>query len=419
VTESVVFSGFADDQHGSALEQLVLEFCDLFEPLERSRIVILTDDLTGAAYTECHIRASVMVNNGTTNVPLDPDESPEYRANRDIVTSHSAFERMQNDAIGGRKFSDIVCEYSPNEVEKLQIIGGQHRFEAISGAFHEGVNVHHGLKVYFDLDKEQRLDVQVISNTNISVPTDLLDRMFATMEGADLRNWCQKCRLLESGQDFADKSKAGSPITVKEARTFIINYFSGKSIDPKKFELLETTPKVVETGKRDPALWKQTLTTHPDLWQDGALIEAGRQFANLIVAQREYFRDPSSSKLKGRSDQIYKTKNIALLAGWAFVAGVLHQNEKRLKSHYALKEPKSKDPLKAELLAKGKHSTDPESYRGLGFRSDPKERGRFTELFWLQAETGGGLTAALIDTAIKGYEAKRANLVYLEGKAKL
>src|SRR5690606_20126516 len=117
-----------------------------------------------------------------------------------------------------------------------------------------GVDVHHGLKVYFSLNKEQRLDVQVISNTNIAVPTDLLDRMYATIEGTDLREWCQKCGLLEKGKDFADVGKRGNPMTVKEARTFIVNYFLGSAIPPDKFETMETTPEVVESGKRDPKI---------------------------------------------------------------------------------------------------------------------------------------------------------------------
>ncbi|MDQ0318962.1 hypothetical protein QO002_001100 [Pararhizobium capsulatum DSM 1112] len=200
-------------------------------------------------------KADQIITKGTTDVPLDPDEAPEYRTNRDGVYSHAAFERMQQDALLGRKFSNIVCEYSPGKTRSLEVIGGQHRFEAIAGGVSAGVNVFNGLKVYFNLNKEQRLDVQVISNTNISVPTDLLDRMFATIEGTDLREWCQKCGVLEKGRDFADMNKRGNPITVKEARTFIVNYFLGRAISPDKFEYVETTPVVVESGTRNPKLW--------------------------------------------------------------------------------------------------------------------------------------------------------------------
>jgi hypothetical protein len=417
--DDVIFSGFDDGADTTELQKAVLDFCEQFDPLERSGIFVLKDALTGAAFTECHVRAEPIISLGTTDVPLDPDESPEYRANRDVVTSHAAFERMQEDAIGGRKFSNIVCEFSPQKSKPLEVIGGQHRFEAISEAVANGMDVYHGLKVYFALNKEQRLDVQVISNTNIAVPTDLLDRMYATIEGTDLREWCQKCGLLEKGKDFADVGKRGNPMTVKEARTFIVNYFLGKAIPPDKFEEVETSPEVVESGKRDPKIWVQAKADNPDLWNDPGLLEAGKQFAALIQAQVEFHRDPKSKRLKGKPDQIHKTKNIALLAAWAFVAGTLQANPPRLVRHYELSKSKTKDPLRADLLVKARHHTDSESYRGLGFRTDAKERGRFAQLFWLQAEKGAGFTTGMIDSSIKGYEAKRANLAYLESKTKI
>lgn len=417
--DGVVFSGFDEEMTGSDLEEAVLSFCKDFDPLERGSIIVLVDDLTRAAFTECHVSAKLIVSKGTTDVPLDPDESPEYRANRNIATSHSAFEQMKDDALRARKFSNIVCEYAPSKSKSLEIIGGQHRFEAIAKAVEEGVDVTHGLKIYFNLTKEQRLDVQVISNTNISVPTDLLDRMYATMEGKDLRVWCQTVGLLEEGQDFADRSKRGAPMTVKEARTFIANFYLGKAIPAEQFESVETAPQVVESGERHPVLWRDTLKNNPDLWSDPQLREAGKQFAALIATQAEYFRDPKSKKLEGKPDQIHKTKNIALLAAWAFVAGALQSNTPRLQRHYGLITSRSKDPLRADLLIKGRHTTDADSYRGLGFRSDAKERGRFTQLFWLQAEKGSGFTSAMIDSAIKGYEAKRAQLVYQESKSKI
>lgn len=416
----ITFSGFEDTFDTSEFGEAVKSFCQVFEPLEKDSMFVLRDDFNGAAFTECHVKAAAIIKHGTTDVPLDPEAAPEYRANRELVANHAAFEKMREDALEGRKFSNIVCEYSPQKERSLEVIGGQHRFEAISEAvIVGGAEVHHGLKVYFNLNKEQRLDVQVISNTNISVPADLLDRMFATIEGKDLREWCQKCGLLEKGKDFADLNKKGNPITVKEARTFIINYFLGKAVNPEKFEQVDTTPVVVESGTQNPKLWTAVKQDHPDLWSDAGLLRAGKEFAALISAQVEYYRDPKSKKLKGKADQIYKTKNIALLAAWAFVAGSLAPNTTRLERHYSLKSSKPKDPLKSELLVKGKHSTDSESYRGLGFRSDAKERGRFAELFWIHAEKGGGFTTNMIDTAIKGYEAKRAKLAHDEAKAKL
>jgi hypothetical protein len=81
-----------------------------------------------------------------------------------------------------------------------------------------------------------------------------------------------------------------------------------------------------------------------------------------------------------------------------------------LRRHYDLKDQAGKDPLNAAALAKGRHKSDPENYRGLGYRTDAKERGRFVELFYLQSEKGDGVSNALIDLAIKKYHAKQAVL---------
>jgi hypothetical protein len=79
------------------------------------------------------------------------------------------------------------------------------------------------------------------------------------------------------------------------------------------------------------------------------------------------------------------------MTAWAYVAGVLKNNRPRLERHFNLMAAKGKDPLNAAALAKGKHKTDPENYRGLGYRTDAKERGRLVELFYLQAEKGSGI----------------------------
>ncbi len=328
-----------------------------------------------------------------------------------MVADHAAFDQMRNDALEGRRFSNIVAEFVEGESLPLKIIGGQHRFEAIKEALEDEVDVEHGVKVYLQLDNEQRLDVQIISNTNISVSKELLDRMYETLAGAELREWCQKCGLLEKKQDFADRPGRGNPITVKEARSFICNYYLGKAVPSNEFPTRDTTPQLVDSGKRDPKIWKDAKQNNPDLWGDKKLQAAGKAFAALRTAQMESFLDKSTGKYKGPADYRHKAKNLALLAGWAFVAGCLSENQHRLKRHYALTEKgKSKDPLRADLLANGRHSTDPANYRGLGYRSDPKERGRFAELFWLQAEKGLGITKNGIELAIQEYEAKQANL---------
>ena len=195
-------------------------FLAIFDPLEAPHVKLLTDYRTNARYCECHIKAKKFVEMGTTDVPLDPDEQAEYRANRELVEDAPAYERMLDDAQKRRTFSNIVAEYT-TEFEKdfpLKIIGGQHRFQAIESAIENGIDEYHGVKVYFDLNMDQRLDVQLISNTNIAISGDLFDRMHETVMGPELRAWCQAVGLLNKGQDFADRRLRGGPISVQLAR---------------------------------------------------------------------------------------------------------------------------------------------------------------------------------------------------------
>ena len=162
------------------LLELVEGFVETCQPLEQGSLYLLADCCTDALFCECHIRASTLVTQGTVDVPLDPEEQAEYRANREPVEDHVAYERMKADAISGRAFSNLVVEFHrPKDDEpSLMVIGGQHRFHAIQAAEANGVDEYHGIKVYFGLNTDQRLDVQLISNTNIAVSSDLLDRMY-------------------------------------------------------------------------------------------------------------------------------------------------------------------------------------------------------------------------------------------------
>jgi hypothetical protein len=206
-------------------------FLKAFEPVEAPHVMLLTDYRTDARYCECHIKAKKLIALATTDVPLDPDDQAEYRANRDVVEDAPAYERMIDDAKLRRTFSNIVAEYT-TEFEKespLKTIGGQHRFEAIKNALDAGIDEYHGVKVYFDLNMDQRLDVQLISNTNIAISGDLFDRMHETVMGPELRAWCQSVGLLEKGKDFADRRVRGGPISVQLARTFILKGASKNS----------------------------------------------------------------------------------------------------------------------------------------------------------------------------------------------
>lgn len=401
-----------------SVSELVKDFAGRCKPLEAENLYVLTDARTEARYCECHLRGSTIIELSTIDVPLDPDEQPEYRANREIAEDHGAYEKMKTDALAGRSFSNIVAEYvdASDPDQPLQIIGGQHRFNAIEEALKKGVDEYHGVKVYFGLDADQRLDVQLISNTNIAVSNDLLDRMYETVRGPQLRDWCQEVGLLDEGQDFADKRQRGQPITVRAARTFIYNYYEGRKIDPKAFSEVRTTPVLLKTG--DVIVeWEQLKEDHPEMWGDPELKKAGEEFAALSADQREYFlnRDKGDSNV----DYAEKATNYAVLSAWAYMAGMLRPNKVRLEKHYAMRKQKNRDPLNAAALAKGRHKSDPENYRGLGYRTDPKERGRFVELFFLQAEKGEGITKNLIDAAIKRYHAKQAVLEAREAEERV
>ena len=175
---------------------------------------------------------------------------------------------MKEDALGGRTFSNIVAEYSKDydPEHPLKIIGDQHRYQAIRAALDAGIDNYHGVKVYLDLDMDQRLDVQLISNTNIAISSDLYDRMQETFKGPELREWCQSVGLLEVGKDFADRGGRGRPLTVRDARTFICNYYRGQELDLKKFDVSDTTPVLCENGAHD-ADWDVLRTEHPEIWK--------------------------------------------------------------------------------------------------------------------------------------------------------
>lgn len=387
----------------------VQKFIKLLQPVEKP-IQVFADGKTGALYSECHVAAANLVGQTTPDTPLDPEVSPDYRANRELVEDHAAYTQMLLDAQQGRTFSNIVCEFIADDPKPLKVVGGQHRFGAIEAAYDNGrVSGIHGIKVYFALDTEQRLDVQVISNTNIEVSRDLLDRMFETVAGAELRDWCQKVGFLGKKEDFADKRKRGGTISVRQARTFVINYFLGQEKGDQPFDQTETIPQVAKTGVRNVPEWERIKKQYPDLWTDPGLEKAGREFQSLVDKQREAFAKTGTSKTSN-PDFADKAMNEAILAAWAFVAGLLSGNAVRLQKHFDLKDKGKPDPLRAALLVKGKHMTDPEQYRGLGYRTDPKERGRFVELFWIQAEKGGGFSDKMISAAIAAYHAKAAIL---------
>jgi hypothetical protein len=172
----------------SDIISLVEGFTRKCRPIEKN-LYVFVDAKTGAYYTECHLTAGNLIKLCTIDVPLDPEEQPEYRANREIIEDDVAFDQMKIDAKEKRTFSNIVAEFdmSHNPRYPIKIIGGQHRYLAIKEAHENNIEVNHGLKIYFGLNKDQRLDVQLISNTNIEASGDLYDRLQETAAGPQVK----------------------------------------------------------------------------------------------------------------------------------------------------------------------------------------------------------------------------------------
>jgi len=300
-----------------------------------------------------------------------------------------------------------VAEYTKvfEPEHPLKILGGQHRHLAIRLAYEKKINESHDVKVYFGLSTPQRIDVAVISNRNLSISGALLDRLRETYRGPAMRDWCHAAGLLLQGQDFADRQTRGGRLAVSLARTFIHNFYLGKHVTSVTFKETETTSVLYAAGRGDEQ-WENFLAEHPDIWKDAALLRAGQEFAKLANAQRSTFKD--QKKIPG--DFPHKAMNAAVMSAWAYTAGMLQENPGRLARHYALSEAKGRDPLNARDLAKGKHRSDGDSYRGLGHRTDARERGQMVELFSLIAEDGEKMTANKINAAVYAWFAKKAAL---------
>jgi hypothetical protein len=404
----------------AAVRALLEEFVQKCKPVEET-IYVFVDSRTGAYYCESHMFAESLLKLTTTDVPLDPDEQAEYRANREIVEDDVAFDQMKKDAKDKRTFSNIVAEFDTSHNPKfpIKIIGGQHRYVAIKGAHEEGVNSHHGLKIYFGLNKEQRLDVQLISNTNIGVSTDLYDRLQETASGPELRKWCQEVGFLDPDKDFSAKRQLGGAITVRSVRSFVLNYYLGKQTDPSNFENIDTTPILCRTGKPDPD-WEKFRRENQGIWSDEGLRKGAQEFVKLDQVQHAAIENISVKNKKIPFIYAEKALTFSVMTAWGYVAGILQSNPVRLQRHYDLgSSAKGRDPLNAAAMADGRHKSDAENYRGLGTRNDAKERGRCVELFYLQAESGKGITPAVIDAAIKRHYTKQAKLEQLQAEKKV
>ncbi len=396
----------------SQVVELIRDFKEKVETLEVKNNHVLTlfqDGKSGAFYFDCHIAASSAVSLLDYEASLDPEEQEEFQANRNLLPFHRAFQAMMDDAKRGRQFNDIIVEYLPKGAKSdkpLKIYGGQHRARSIEGAANI-VDRYHGFRVYFDLNSSQRNEIARVSNTNINVPLDLIDRMNETVLGPSLRNWCYQAGFLQKSQDFAERKNTEGIITVRLARAFVINFMNARDI---KGDIEEKPFSNLLGNEVNEEYLGFTREKREKLLKDARLLEAAKNYAALHKKQLDTTKkDPELSQIAE-----YRTKAMTptVLSSWAFVAGLLQKKPSRLSKLYQLpKNCGSKNPLSVKEMTDYKHhSYDPKTYRGLGTRTDKRERGKLIELFLLYtAANQTRITTNLIDTAVTSYYANVAN----------
>ncbi len=385
--------------------RLVDDFANQIEILEvvnQTPLQLFQDGKSGAYYTDCHILSTNVSDLLDYEASLDPDDQDDIKANRSLQSLHRLFQKMQDDAKRGRQFNDIIVEYMPSgsRADKpLKIYGGQHRANSIETAAKAGIQRYHGFRVYFGLSVNQRNEIAQVSNSNINVPLDLFDKMQETVLGPGLRNWCRSIGLLS--KDFAERKNNDGIITARLARTLVINFIEGKETKGQ----IETKPYSNflgnEVNEKYLGLTKEQRNKY---LHDTDLLEAGKQFAKLHKVQMDEVR--KDAELSKTAE--FKTKAItpSVLSSWAFAAGLLQRDKARLAKLYQLPEKsKGKNPLAAREMADYHHqSADRETYRGLGTRSDKKERGKLIELFLLySSKQQPRITSQLIDSAVTNY----------------
>jgi len=393
--------------------ELIADFSsdiETMESIKRIPFILFQDGKSNGYYIECHIQASVALPLVDNDAVLDPDEQEQFRLQRELQPNNPAFLRMCSDAIENRQFSDMISEYDNSYRPEipLKILGGQHRIEAMRKAFeNNGVSRYHGFKIFFGLSIDQRNEIAQVANTNIAISTDLIDRMQETVRGPQLRNFCHEVGLLQQKEDFADRKSLEGRITVRLARTFVVNFFEGQKIRNKDFQAHPFIPYVCKSGQDDPKY--SSLVQNKNIWKDTNFLAAGRHFADLHKKQIAIAsRDPELNKGE------YKNKAIsmAVLSSWALVAGLLQNHREALEKLYLLmKQSGDKDPLGVKAMAESRHPKDPPTYRGLGYRYTQEDRGRVTEMFLQFAQskaTQKRITKTLVDSAIMSYEAKIA-----------
>ena len=392
------------------IKDKISEFLREFSPLEledkSSKLTLFFDEKSGAYYLMCHLTAKEFQEKADYRAALDqPDEDDEiYKLNRDISENESAFIIMEQDAKEGRTFEDIVVEYdtSYNEESPLKIYGGQHRIKAIQNAIAERPETRHGFRIYFGLDRQQKVEIATVNNTSIAVSNDLLDRMREQMMGEELRTYFQAVGFLDKGIDFSDKRSPVVP-TVRIARTFLVNYYKGKSAKKNDLHI----PTVCSTGGVDEEYLK--IRRKVD-WDDKDLIRVGKEFYKLHNIQRNKV---INRKKDNYGEYARKALSLAVVASWAYAAGFYSKDEDKQKILFSITEDlrDSEDPLNAKALSEARlKGVDPDTYRGLGARISASELGRMFEVFFVLIENASEkkISLKIANAAIRSFEAKRS-----------
>jgi len=415
----------------SEIETSVKQFLDRVPTLEAGLdmpIVVFQDGASGSYYIKCSIAARDAAELCDLDAKLDYKSEESFRANRELLLKHVTYLKMVEDTAAGREFNDIIVEYNLEYALEtpLKVWGGQHRISAIGKAGVES-NRFHGFRVYFGLTKQQRTEVALISNTNIAVSNDTFDRMIEeTIFGDKLRRWCRETTLLKEEEDFPDTGSRAETITVKRARSFVVNFYVGKGrggqLNSAELDHNVYEPHLVQTGVTVDPLYRDIMHEH-DILKDEALLEAGRRFAALHRAQqRAVIAEAKEERPKVRNLKGFRNKALveSVMCGWSYVAGLLQSHPERLENHYRIPRTTGAvpDPLNAEDMSEFKHDSDPPTYRGLGTRSSLKDRQRIAQLFLAKSgEENIVIDKRFMDSAIsqvvgllalsKGYAKKR------------
>ena len=387
-----------------------INMVNIYELDHGSKIVLCFDECSTAYYLVCHIDASTLITMSDLEASLDGSEDDViYKLNRDVTDDKTAYKSMEMDAVNGRSFEDMVVEFDLlyRDSKPLKVYGGQHRIRAITSAVKQSALQikPHGIRVYFCLSKDQKVEIATINNTSIAVPNDLIDRMREQLLGGELRDWCQAVGLLDTGGDFADRKSPDQP-TVRVARTLIVNFYKG--MNDSQLESFHQ-PIVCKSGGSNDENYQDIRDQIK--WDDENLLKMGKEFARLHLRQRSTISKRSKDK---NAEFARKAISLAVVASWAFAAGLFQKNQEYLTAHYFLPDSVQgdEDPLNAKALSLARlKGTDPDTYRGLGARIGSSELGRMLEVFMVFATknvTIKKITKELANAAIQTYEAKKA-----------